>query len=106
MGLRCVNEFLLPLTYILSWDDRVGGNSPTNQTTGTLGTSEKKPVTADNFASKGQENGNSQRTKQHICKSHKPTHDQNLQKSCFLADAPHDTETIDVSCKQFDFLIR
>mgnify|MGYP006991968182 CR=1 FL=1 len=32
-----------------------------------------------------------QRTKQHICKSHKPTHDQNLQKSCFLADAPKPT---------------
>jgi len=31
---------------------------------------------------------NSQPTKQHICKPHKPTHDQSLQKSCFLADAP------------------
>jgi hypothetical protein len=31
---------------------------------------------------------NSQRTKQHICIPHKPTHDQGLQKSCFLADAP------------------
>jgi len=29
-----------------------------------------------------------QRTKQHICKPHKPTHDQSLQKSCFLANAP------------------
>jgi hypothetical protein len=29
---------------------------------------------------------NSQRTKQHICKLHKPTHDQSLQKSSFLAD--------------------
>jgi hypothetical protein len=31
---------------------------------------------------------NSQPTKQHICKSHKQTQNQNLQKSCFLADAP------------------
>ena len=31
---------------------------------------------------------NSPRTKQHICKPHKPTHDQSLQKSCFLADTP------------------
>lgn len=30
---------------------------------------------------------NSQRTKQNICKPRKPTHDQSLQKSCFLADA-------------------
>jgi|GEM_PF-2143488 len=45
---------------------------------------------------------NNQRTKQHICKSHKPTHDQNLQKSCFLADAPHDTETNNVSCRLFE----
>ena len=33
---------------------------------------------------------NSQRTKQHICKPHKLTHDQGLQKSCFLADTPTD----------------
>ena len=26
--------------------------------------------------------------KQHICKPHKPTHDQGLQKSCFFTDAP------------------
>jgi hypothetical protein len=26
--------------------------------------------------------------KQHICKPHKPTHNQSLQKSCFLALAP------------------
>lgn len=29
---------------------------------------------------------NSQRTKQYIYKPHKPTHDQSLQKSYFLAD--------------------
>ena len=28
---------------------------------------------------------NSPRTKQHICKPHKPTHDQSLQKSYFFA---------------------
>jgi len=37
---------------------------------------------------------NSQRTKQHICKSRKPTHDQNLQKSCFLANALIDNDGI------------
>jgi len=63
----------------------------------------RKTNDSGNFAAKRQENGNSQRTKQHICKSHKPTHDQNLQKSCFLADAPLDSETFDVSCG--DFLI-
>jgi len=40
---------------------------------------------------------NSQRTKQHICKPHKPTHDQSLQKSCFLADAPADIDIFAVN---------
>jgi len=31
------------------------------------------------------------RTKQHICKPHKPTHNQSLQKSCFLPNAPKPT---------------
>lgn len=52
----------------------------------------KKSNDSGNHAAKRQENGNSQRTKQHICKSHKPTHIQNLQKSCFLADAHRQTE--------------
>jgi len=38
----------------------------------------------------------SQRTKQHICKPHKPTLDQSLQKSCFLADAPEDNCTFGI----------
>jgi len=54
-----------------------------------------KNDTADNLLYKDRKRKtiklNSQRTKQHICKSHKPTHDQNLQKSCFLADAPKPT---------------
>jgi hypothetical protein len=36
---------------------------------------------------------NRPRTKQHICKPHNPTHDQSLQKSCFLADAPEEIGT-------------
>ena len=56
-----------------------------------LGASVKND-TADNLLHKEKEKTmTSQRTKQHICKSHKPTHDQNLQKSCFLADAPKPT---------------
>ena len=38
---------------------------------------------------------NSQRTKQHICKPHKPTHDRSLQKSCFIAYAPDDNDNFD-----------
>lgn len=52
----------------------------------------KRQTTMDNLLLKDRkrklENGNSQRTKQHICKPHKPTHDQSLQKSCFLSDTP------------------
>jgi len=51
-----------------------------------LGTSEKKRATADNLLQKVKKIGKSQPTKQHICKPHKPTHDQSLQKSCFFAD--------------------
>ena len=42
------------------------------------------------FATKRQENENGKchHTKQHICKPHKPTRNQSLQKSCFLANAP------------------
>jgi len=54
-----------------------------------LGTNEKNS-TADNFAAKGQENGNSRPTKQHICKPLQPTRNQSLQKSCFLANTPVD----------------
>ena len=43
------------------------------------------------FATKRQKNKNlrinSQRSKQHIFKPHKPAQNQSLQKSCFLADA-------------------
>jgi hypothetical protein len=52
----------------------------------------KKNDTADNLLLKDRkkknEKMNSQRTKQHICKPHKPTQNQSLQKSCFFADAP------------------
>ena len=65
----------------------------------TLGASVKK-TTQRYFAAKRQENKedimNSQRTKQHICKPHKPTHDRSLQKSCFLADAPANIDTFAV----------
>jgi hypothetical protein len=53
----------------------------------------KKNDTADNMLHKDRKRKmNSQRTKQHICKPHKPTHDRSLQKSCFLADAPNHPE--------------
>jgi hypothetical protein len=55
-----------------------------------LGTSEKKTATADNLLQKGQDKMNSPHTKQHICKPLKPTQNQSLQKSCFLADTPVD----------------
>jgi hypothetical protein len=62
-----------------------------------LPTSLKKNDTADNLLLKDRKRKtdimNSQRTKQHICKPHKPTHDRSLQKSCFLADAPPKFDT-------------
>jgi len=52
---------------------------------------DKDRKTSGQFATKRQKRinqiMNSQRTKQHICKPHKPTQNQSLQKSCFLANA-------------------
>jgi hypothetical protein len=64
-----------------------------------LGTSEEKPTTAVFCCKKTKKKNdimNSQRTKQHICKPHKLTHNQSLQKSCFLADAPEDNYTFGI----------
>jgi len=56
----------------------------------------KKDDTADNLLLKDRKRNdkmNSQPTKQHICKPLQPTRNQSLQKSCFLADAPHEIDT-------------
>ena len=55
-----------------------------------------KNDTADNLLLKDRKRNdkmNSQPTKQHICKPLQPTRNQSLQKSCFLADAPHEIDT-------------
>jgi hypothetical protein len=69
--------------------------SPTSGTRGTLAVSVKND-TADNLLLKDRKRNdkmNSQPTKQHICKPLQPTRNQSLQKSCFLADAPHEIDT-------------
>ena len=48
---------------------------------------------------------NSQRTKQNICKPRKPTHDQSLQKSCFLADALPDIKIQKKNIDDFSVVI-
>ena len=75
-------------------DSFVLRNPPLRQAPNRCAQVYKDNDTADNLLLKDRKRKNeimnSQRTKQHICKPHKPTHDRSLQKSCFLADAPTD----------------
>ena len=86
------------------WVDRKVARNPLLHIASAVTNKPKKNGTADNLLLKDRKRKtdimNNQRTKQHICKPHKPTHDRSLQKSCFLADAPPKFDTFVI--KNFD----
>jgi len=71
--------------------DRNALRNPLQNMHKTLPPSVKRQNRTDNLLHKDRKENdkmNNQRTKQHICKPHQPTHNRSLQKSCFLANTP------------------